>query len=254
LQIEGLYTNPDGSFPNHLANPVDPKNLVDLQKLVTDQKLTAGVAFDGDGDRAFLVDEQSQIISASLLGCVMIEHFLKAHPGARIIYTPTVSKIVPETIAGLGGEAIVCRVGHSFIKAKMREVDAIFGLEEAGHFYFADNYRADSGLLAALCSLAILSQTQTPLSSLIAPYRKYHDSGELNFTVHDAPALLKAIWEKYGDGDASEIDGLTISYPDWCFNIRTSNTEPLVRLNIEANTTELLSSNTNSLIDFIKNY
>jgi len=252
LQIEGLYLEPDGSFPNHPANPLIEANLAALKQLDIRDHLAAGVAFDGDGDRAFLVDERGAVISASLLACLLIGPLLARHPGAKVITTPTISRIVPETVTALGGVPIVCRVGGAFIKAKMREVDAVFGLEEAGHFYFADNFRADSGLLAALSALAILSQSGQPLSQLIAPFRKYHDSGEQNFTVADAPALLRKLWQHYADGTASEIDGLSISYPDWWFNIRTSNTEPVVRLNVEATTAELLSTKTTELDEIIK--
>lgn len=258
LQIEGLYLEPDGSFPNHPANPAVEQNLAALRQLDIRDHLVAGVAFDGDGDRAFLVDEHGQILSASQLGCLIISRLLQQpqhlHRNAKIIYTPTVSRIVPETIAALGGMPIICRVGHSFIKAKMHEVDAIFGLEEAGHFYFADNFGADSGLLVALSGLAILSQSQSPLSDLVASYRTYHDSGELNFAVRDVPALMRALWQQYSDGEVSEVDGLSISYPDWWFNVRASNTEPIIRLNVEATSAAILSSNASALTALIHNH
>ena len=244
LQISGLYLELDGTFPNHPANPLVYENLKDLIELVKANQLDCGIAFDGDGDRAFMVDDNGEVVSGSVLGALLSEHFLKLSPGATILYNAITSKIVPETIAAAGGKAIRTRVGHSFIKADMRQHGAVFACEHSGHFYFQDNYNADSGVIAALCVLDIISQTGKKLSELCRPLRqKYLDSGEINFDVSDKDKTIALVSEHYSDGQTDNLDGTTISYPDWWFNLRPSNTEPLLRLNIEAENPDTLKQN-----------
>ncbi|MEI6741906.1 MAG: phosphomannomutase/phosphoglucomutase [bacterium] len=244
LKISGLYLELDGTFPNHPANPLVFENLKDLIELVKANQLDCGIAFDGDGDRAFMVDENGEVVSGSVLGALLSEHFLKLSPGATILYNAITSRMVPETIAAAGGKSIRTKVGHSFIKADMRRSGAVFACEHSGHFYFQDNYNADSGVIAALCVLDIISQSGKKLSELCKPLRqKYVDSGEINFDVSDKAKTITLVSEKYHDGKIDSLDGTTISYPDWWFNLRPSNTEPLLRLNVEAKNPEILKQN-----------
>jgi phosphomannomutase len=255
LQIDGLYLEPDGTFPNHPANPLDFKNLEDLIGLVKQKSLDCGIAFDGDGDRAFLVDEKGGVVSGSVLGALIIERTLKANPGATILYNAIASRIVPDTIKALGGKAIRTKVGHSFIKAEMRKHDAMFACEHSGHFYFKGNYNADSGLIAALVALSIVSESSQTLSELCEPLRsKYFSSGEINFNVSNMQSALKAISEEFSDGEQDSLDGLTINYADWWLNVRPSNTEPLLRLNLEANNKEILSNQLKKAEEIIQKY
>ena len=253
LQIDGLYLDPDGSFPNHPANPLVEENLADLQKLVVDKQLQVGVAFDGDGDRAFLVDEKGEVVTGSVLGALIAREILELHPGATILHNAICSHIVPDTITALGGKAIKTKVGHSFIKAKMKETGALFAAEHSGHFYFADNYRADSGLVAALKAFHILGQKDLPASEQFAPFRKrYTQSGEINSEVRDAAAVLVLLKNKYSDGEQDELDGLTVEYKDWWFNVRASNTEPVIRLNVESHDADLVKAKTDELLKLIR--
>lgn len=235
LQIKGLYLEPDGTFPNHPANPLEFANLRDLIKLVKENSLDCGIAFDGDGDRAFMVDENGEVVSGSVLGALLAEYFLQANPNATILYNAITSRVVAETVERLGGKAIRTKVGHSFIKADMRKYNAIFACEHSGHYYFKDNYNADSGLIAALCILNIMSTSGKRLSELCAPLRKvYSSSGEINFHIKDIKEAIEEVAENFSDGSRDDMDGMTINYPQWWFNLRPSNTEPLLRLNIEA--------------------
>ncbi len=235
LKITGLYLKPDGDFPNHPANPLIFENLADLIALVKDNKLNCGIAFDGDGDRAFFVDEKGDIITGSVLSTLLITKFLKENPGATILYNAICSRIVPETIERLGGKGIRTKVGHGFIKAEMRKHDALLACEHSGHFYFKKNYNADSGLIAALCGLEILGQSGKNLSELTEKFRgSYVDSGEINFEVDDQKAMMKKIEKLFDDGAVDYLDGITINYPEWWLNVRPSNNEPLLRLNVEA--------------------
>lgn len=253
LKISGLYLELDGTFPNHPANPLVFENLKDLIELVKANQLDCGIAFDGDGDRAFMVDENGEVVSGSILGALLSEHFLKLNPGATILYNAITSRIVPETIAAAGGKAIRTRVGHSFIKADMRQHGAVFACEHSGHFYFRDNYNADSGLIAALCVLDIIAQSGKKLSQLTEPYRqKYVDSGEINFDVSDKAKTIALVSTNYSDGQIDSLDGTTISYADWWFNLRPSNTEPLLRLNIEAENPEVLKHNLEGISKIIQ--
>jgi phosphomannomutase len=236
LVVDPLYFELDGAFPNHEANPIDPATLVDLQARVLATGADAGLAFDGDADRCFLVDERGHLVPPSSLTALIAERELARHPGATVIHNLITSRAVPELVTSLGGTAVRTRVGHSYIKATMAETDAVFGGEHSGHFYFRDFWRADSGMLAALHVLAALAASDAPLSQLLARYEPYLHSGEINTVVADPAVVLAGLRAEYGERDGvtlDELDGLTVSHRDWWFNVRPSNTEPLLRLNAE---------------------
>ena len=252
LKITPLYWDLDGTFPNHPASPIDPANLVDLTMLIKRDGLDFGIAFDGDGDRAFLVDGDGQQVSGSVMTAILAEAMLRRYPGATIIYNAVCSRIVPETIASHGGTGIRVPVGHATIKTKMREVDAPFAGEHSGHFYFRDNYRADSGLIAALVAIEVLAKSGLSLKALADKYRTYFDSGEINFKVADVDRVLTKLRRSYRDGEQDELDGLTVNYPDWWFNVRSSDTEPLLRLNIETKTADQLERELTKLRSYLE--
>ncbi len=232
-----LYFELDGTFPNHEANPIEPENLRDLQRAVTEHHADVGLAFDGDADRCFVVDERGQVVSPSALTALIATRELAREPGAAVIYNLITSRAVPEIIAEHGGVPVRTRVGHSFIKAKMAETGAVFGGEHSGHFYFRDFWFADSGMLAALHTLAALGGQAKPLSRLMADYSRYHASGEINSQVADQAEATARVKQAFGSRPGvrtGELDGLTVSAADWWFNLRPSNTEPLLRLNVEA--------------------
>jgi phosphomannomutase len=237
VEILPLYFELDGNFPNHEANPLDPKNLVDLQAKVRETGADLGLAFDGDADRCFVVDEKGDPISPSAItGAVAVRELAK-HPGSTILYNLITSKAVAELVTEHGGVPVRTRVGHSNIKQKMAETDAVFGGEHSAHYYFRDFWRADTGMLAALHVLAALGEQDKPASELFSIYERYVASGEINSRVEDAAATVAAIEDTYGDREGitvDHLDGLTIDSGDWWFNVRTSNTEPLLRLNVEA--------------------
>ena len=238
LDIDAMYFELDGTFPNHEANPIDPENLRDLQKRVLEVGADIGLAFDGDADRCFVVDEKGGIVDPSTLTALIATRELAKVPGSIIIHNLITSRAVPEIVIENGGTAVRTRVGHSFIKATMAETGAIFGGEHSGHFYFRDFWKADSGMLAAMHALAALGETQasTTLSELLKPYLRYVMSGEINTKVSDAKSVIARIKEtaiKQGS-EIDELDGLTVSGDGWWFNVRSSNTEPLLRLNVEA--------------------
>jgi len=236
VELVPMYFELDGSFPHHEANPIDPATLVDLQARVVEEGADVGLAFDGDADRCFLVDERGVAVSPSTLTSLIAERELRRHPGSVVIHNLITSRAVPELVTELGGTPVRTRVGHSFIKARMAETDAVFGGEHSGHFYFRDFWRADSGMLAALHALAALAETDRPLSALLAEHERYAGSGELNSTVDDPAAVLAALEASYSGRDdvtLDGLDGLTVSHPAWWFNVRPSNTEPLLRLNAE---------------------
>jgi len=239
IEVEPLFFELDGTFPNHEANPLDPDNLRDLQrKVVTLRRVDAGLAFDGDADRVFLVDEKGDAVSPSAITALVATRELGKHPGATVIHNLITSRAVPEIISEAGGKPERSRVGHSFIKATMAETDAVFGGEHSAHYYFRDFWRADSGMLAALHVLAALGEQDGPLSELMAQYSRYAASGEINSTVDDAQAVMAEVEQTYGAREGvttDDLDGLTVVLPDgaW-FNLRPSNTEPLLRLNVEA--------------------
>jgi len=228
-----LYFELDGSFPNHEANPLEPQNIVDLQRTVREQGADLGVAFDGDADRMFLIDENGAFVGGDMVTAMVAKVLLAKHPGAAVVYNLICSRSVPETILAAGGKPIRSRVGHSFIKALMREHDAIFGGEHSGHFYFRDNWYADSGLIAFLTVLELLSREGKTLSQTLEPIDTRTRSGEINFEVQDQAAALERIKAAFADAEIDELDGLTVGYEDWWFNIRASNTQPLLRLNVE---------------------
>jgi phosphomannomutase len=240
LTVEPMYFELDGTFPNHPANPLVEANNRDLVTKITTDNLDFGVAFDGDGDRAFLIDERGRQVSGSVTTAILASYFLTRYPGATILYNANCSRIVAETIAAAGGKGVRTKVGHSFIKADMRQYNAVFAGEHSGHYYFKDNWCADSGLIAIIAATAALSQSGLKLSQLADQYVKYSASGELNFTVTDKQAKLAQLKQVYADGQQDELDGLTVNYPDWWFIVRASNTEPLLRLNVEATTPQLL--------------
>jgi phosphomannomutase len=241
LEVIPMYFELDGTFPNHEANPIDPLNLVDLQRAVTEHGADLGLAFDGDADRCFVVDERGEVVSPSVLTALIGVRELAHEPGAAVIYNLITSRAVPEIIAEHGGRPVRTRVGHSFIKAEMARTGAVFGGEHSGHFYFRDFWRADSGMLAALHLLAALGdqsgQQGQPLSQLLARYSRYQDSGEINTEVADQVAVTRQVQDAFAgrpDVAMDELDGLTVTAPDWWFNLRPSNTEPVLRLNVEA--------------------
>ncbi len=239
VEIIPMYFELDGSFPNHEANPIDSKNLRDLQKAVKKHGADIGLAFDGDADRCFLVDETGATVNPSDLTSLIADRELKKHPGSSIIYNLISSRSVVEVIEENGGVALRSRVGHSYIKALMAQSGAIFGGEHSGHFYFKDFWRADSGALAALHVIAALGTSKVSLSKLLKPYQRYFSSGEINSKVKDVQKTMTAIEQKYAQLDSvtiDDLDGLTINGDTWWFNLRPSNTEPLLRLNVEAKT------------------
>ena len=253
-QITPLYFELDGNFPNHEANPIDPKNLRDLQKSVLENKADIGLAFDGDADRCFLVDEKGQPVDPSLLTSLIASRELAKHPGAVIIHSLISSRAVVEVINESGGVPVRSRVGHSYIKALMAQTGAVFGGEHSGHFYFKDFWRADSGALAALHALAALGESDKTISELLSPFQRYVASGEVNSRVEDVTSVIQKIKEKYEilpEYSIDELDGLTISSATWWFNIRASNTEPLLRLNVEADTALNMSSHRDELLALI---
>jgi phosphomannomutase len=239
FHLEVLFPELDGNFPNHPADPIQEENLVSLKQAVLDGHADVGLAFDGDADRVFLVDEQGATVSGSLTTALVAASMLDKYPGATVLYNCICSRVVPEVIAEKGGVGVRTRVGHSFIKQVMADTGAVFGGEHSGHYYFRDNYRADSGIIAAMLVLELLSVTGKPLSELLAPFERYAASGEIN-TVVDDPAgtveLMAAEVEAAGGalGTADHLDGLTVDRGDWWYNLRPSNTEPLLRLNVEA--------------------
>jgi phosphomannomutase len=239
FKVEILFAELDGNFPNHPADPIQPENLVSLKQAVLNTGADVGLAFDGDADRVFLVDEKAAPVSGSLTTALVASSMLDKYPGSTVLYNCICSRVVPEVIGAKGGVGIRTKVGHSYIKQVMAETGAIFGGEHSGHYYFRDNYRADSGIIAAMVVLELLSVTGKPLSELLEPFRLYSDSGEIN-TVVDDPAgaveLLAAEVEAAGGalGTPDRLDGLTVDRGDWWYNVRPSNTEPLLRLNVEA--------------------
>jgi phosphomannomutase len=229
-----LYGELDGTFPNHEADPTAAENLKDLQRAVRDDDADLGLAFDGDADRVILVDELGQAVSGSTTTAMLAAAMLARHPGEKIVHNLICSKAVPEIVRERGGTPIRTRVGHSFIKQVMLETGAVFGGEHSAHYYFRDNYRADSGIIAALLVFEQLSTTGVPLSELRVPYERYAMSGEINTRVDDPPAVIERVAVAYADADQDRLDGLTVDLGDWWFNLRPSNTEPLLRLNLEA--------------------
>jgi phosphomannomutase len=252
MTLVHLFPELDGTFPNHPADPIDPENLRDLQREVPARGADVGLAFDGDADRVFLVDERAEGVSGSDVTALVAAAILDRHPGEKVVHNLICSWAVPEVIREHGGVPVRTRVGHSFIKQVMADTGAIFGGEHSGHYYFRENYRADSGLIAALMVLEQLSRANAPLSQVLAPFRRYRASGEINSRVTDQEGTVKEIERAYATGRRDRLDGLTVEFEDWWFNVRPSNTEPLLRLNVEARTDELLREKTAELLELIR--
>ena len=252
FDVEYLFQELDGTFPNHPADPIQVENLRWLQQRVLETGADVGLAFDGDADRVFLVDEKAQPVSGSLTTALLAKGILAKHPGETILHNLICSKSVPEVIRECGGTPVRTRVGHSFIKAVMAETGAIFGGEHSAHYYFRDNYRADSGLIASLIVLEQLSVTGKPLSELLAPLDRWRASGEINSRVEDPHAVIERIASLHTDAAQDRLDGLTVDYGDWWFNVRPSNTEPLLRLNLEAHTREECDARTADVLAEIR--
>jgi phosphomannomutase len=250
-----MYFELDGSFPNHPPNPIEPQNMEDLQERVLAEGADFGVAFDGDADRCFVVTENGVTISGDILATLVAKNVLEKEPGAAIVYSAVCSKALPELVRGEGGRPIRTKAGHSIIKPQMRKHDAAFGGEHSGHFYFRDNYFADSGIIAMLTVAELVGRQENPLSELLIPIDPYFRSGEINSEVEDQDEVLKRVEEHYAERDDPEIDhldGLTVDYGDWWFNLRPSNTEPLLRLNVEASDRETMEKVRDELLDLIR--
>ena len=245
--LDGMYLEPDGTFPNHPADPIQPENLRDLIEKVADGGHDLGVAFDGDADRAFFIDDNAEAVSGSTVTALIARWMLERHPGASIIHNLITSRAVPETIRAAGGTPIRTRVGHSYIKQVMAESGAVFGGEHSGHYYFADNFRADSGMLAMLVLLRVISEAARPLSALRREVEPYRASGEINFVVSDTETAMERVDAMYPDATKDRVDGLTIDLGNVWFNLRPSNTEPLLRLNVESADQHALESTVNEL-------
>ena len=257
LTVVPLFFELDGTFPNHEANPIEPANMRDLQAKVVEVGADLGLAFDGDADRCFVVDEHGGIVTPSTLAALIAERELLREPGATVIHSLITSRVVPEVVLEHGGKPVRTRVGHSFIKQVMAETGAIFGGEHSGHYYFRDFWRADSGMLAALHTIAALGTAPAgaTLSSLLAPYHRYEVSGEINSTVNDPAGRMAAVeaqWAGQPEASLDHLDGLTVSGPDWWFNLRASNTEPLLRLNIEAADSATVDRIRNSVLTTVR--
>jgi phosphomannomutase len=257
LALDEMYFELDGSFPNHEANPIDPDNLRDLQAEVLRMGADIGLAFDGDADRCFIVDERGELVSPSAMTALIAQRELRRVPGSSVIHNLITSRAVPEVIAAAGGTPIRTRVGHSFIKDAMARTGAIFGGEHSGHFYFRDFWCADSGMLAAMHVLATLGNAPAgvTVSDLMAPYSPYVASGEINSIVHDHAAVMAKVRSAFSSRPGvqlDELDGLTVSGPDWWFNLRPSNTEPLLRLNVEAPTVAEMTTLRDSVLSIVR--
>ncbi|MGZ6909782.1 MAG: phosphomannomutase/phosphoglucomutase [Acidimicrobiia bacterium] len=247
-----LFGELDGTFPNHPADPIQPENLVALQKAVLESGADVGLAFDGDADRVFLVDDRGEPVSGSTTTAIVAKSMLQRAGGGTVVHNLICSKAVPEVIRENGGEPVRTRVGHSFIKQVMAETDAIFGGEHSAHYYFRDNWRADSGSIAAMVVLEALSTAGVPLSELRRPFERYADSCEINTKVADPHAVIEAVAAHFAGADQDRLDGLTVDLGDWWFNLRPSNTEPLLRLNLEAADRAACDAHTQEVLALIR--
>ncbi len=253
VTLIGMYLDPDGTLPNHGLDPLQPENRAELQQRVVDENADVGFAFDGDGDRFFTIDDRGQFISGDFMTALLGQYFLERHPGAKILYDVRASWAVPELITQAGGQPLMERVGHAFIKRRMSQEGAVFAGEVTGHYYFQDFNYADSGVVPSLIILEMLSKKNKKLSELLAPLEStYFISGEINTRVADTQAVLQALAAKYADAEQHTMDGLSVNYPDWHFNVRASNTEPLLRLNLEARTPELMQAKRDEVLAVIR--
>jgi phosphomannomutase len=251
-KLTPMYFELDGSFPNHPASPIEPENVADLKRKILEVGADLGAAFDGDADRVFLLDENGRTLGGDMVTALVAKALLKKHPGESIIYNLICSKAVPELVTKMGGKPIRTRVGHALIKPIMREHNAIFGGEHSGHFYFRDNWFADSGLIAFLVCLELISEADLPLTKQVATIDHYVRSGEINSEVADIKGKLSEIERVFSDGRIDKTDGLTVEYDDWWFNLRPSNTEPLLRLNVEAKDGAMLEKMTSNVLGVIR--
>ena len=254
VEVVPLFFELDGTFPNHEANPIEPQNVAALQKTVVEQGCDLGAAFDGDADRVFLIDEKGNFIGGDMIVAMVAQRMLARHPGAAIVYNLICSRSVPELITRLGGRPIRSRVGHSYIKATMRQEDAIFGGEHSGHFYFRDLWYADSGMLALLTMLEMVSDAGKPLSEIVASVDHRFRSGEINSQVADPAATVAAVEQHYAalGAEIDHLDGATVQFPDWWFNLRASNTQPLLRLNLEADDEATMRQRTAEVLALVR--
>ena len=252
VTVVSLFPELDGTFPNHRADPMDPDNKRWLRDAVRERHADIGLAFDDDADRVFLVDERAQDVTGSTVTAFIAQAMLRREPGATILYNLICSWAVPEVIRENGGTPVRTRVGHSFIKKVMADTGAIFGGEHSGHFYFRENYHADSGMITSVVALQLLSDAKLPLSELLAPFIRYFDSGEINSEVDDKQARIESVAEALASGRLDRLDGLTVEFEDWWCNVRPSNTEPLLRLNVEGRSAELLQEKTAEVLALIR--
>jgi phosphomannomutase len=251
-RITPLYYEPDGTFPNHMPNPIEADNLVDLQKAIKTEKADLGAAFDGDADRMFLLDRDGRPLGGDMVTALVADNILSRSEGETILYNIICSRAVPELIERRGGKAIRTRVGHAIIKPLMKKHNAVFGGEHSGHFYFRDNWFADSGLIALLVCLELLSRSERDLKDILKDIDPYVRSGEINSRVESIENKIEEVAGVFADGEADRMDGLTVQYREWWFNLRPSNTEPLLRLNVEANDKSLLDDKVKKLLEIIR--
>jgi phosphomannomutase len=254
VQLIGMYLEPDGSLPNHGLDPLQPENRAELQKRVVDERADVGFAFDGDGDRFFTIDDRGRFVAGDFLTALMAEYLLAKHPGSKIIYDVRASWAVPELVTRAGGTPLMERVGHAFIKRRMADEGAVFAGEVTGHYYFRDFFSADSGIVPALVVLEMLSRRNTRLSGLLQVLEEqYHISGEINTRITgDAQAKMEELAGIYADAEVYWLDGVSVVYPDWHFNVRPSNTEPLLRLNLEAKSAALMEQKRDEVVEIIR--
>jgi phosphomannomutase len=253
VRIVPMYFEPDGTFPNHPADPLLEENRREIMARVVAEGADLGIAWDGDADRCFFIDDTGRFVPGDYVTALLGEAFCRKESGARIVYDVRASRAVPDRIRGAGGTALMHRVGHAFIKKRMRDENAAFGGEVSGHYYFRDNWYADNGMIPALIVLELLGREGRKLSELLSPLRaRYHISGEINSRVADVPAALARIEERYQDGRVSRLDGISVDYEHWHFNVRPSNTEPLLRLNLEAATHEDMERRRDEVLALIR--
>ena len=252
LDCVEMYFDVDGTFPNHAPNPLLEENSREIRRRVVAERADLGIAWDGDADRCFFIDEDGEFVPGDFVTALLAEALLLKNPGAKILYDLRASRAVPDVITANGGVPLLNRVGHAFFKQRMRREGGLFGGEVSGHYYFADNYNADSGFIPALLILELLSQKKATMAELLEPLRtKYFISGEINSVVDDAPAALARIEERFADGELGHLDGISVDYPDWHFNVRSSNTEPLLRLNLGADSQALMEEKRDLVLSVI---
>jgi phosphomannomutase len=248
-----MYFEPDGRFPNHPADPLVEANRREVVARVAAENADLGIAWDGDADRCFFIDDTGEFVAGDFVTALLGESFARKEPGAKVVYDVRASRAVAERVTAAGGQALMNRVGHAFIKKRMRDENAVFGGEVSGHFYFRENWYADNGMIPALMVLEMLGRTGRRLSDLLAPIReRHHISGELNSRVDDVPRALARIEDRYRDGRISRLDGLSVDFDDWHFNVRPSNTEPLLRLNLEASSRSEMEARRDEVLELIR--